>query len=395
MKSFFDYTRNQEGDVSVTILNHKLTIQKKIVAPLLTVCACIVVLLVISAAAIAYHFTSPTTLTNQTSTNNSTQAESPKNHNSTTPPPITLYARRIDGKMVSQSDANLVPQCVMIENAAFGGVRPQSGLSRASVVYEVIVEGGITRLMAVFAGDSSEQVGPVRSARDTYLEFASELNCAYFHAGGSDTALGALYHQGMRHVDGLIESRYFWRESTRIAPHNLFTSTDNLREATRNHNWTNEEAPTYTPWTFVPAIPEIARATAESDMGVHRVSIEFGGSYDVAYEYNAAENAFERYNGGELQTDAVNGETIRVKNVIVMHVGSGIPIEGKGRINWPVTGSGDVDIFHDGQIYRGRWTKEDRTSRTLFTDMSGNTIPLVEGNSWVEIVPPSIPFEYE
>jgi hypothetical protein len=72
-----------------------------------------------------------------------------------------------------------------------------------------------------------------------------------------------------------------------------------------------------------------------------------------------------------------------------------IYIEGKGRVNWPVTGEGNVDIFHDGQVYRGTWKKADRTSRTLFFDASGNPIPMLQGNSWVEIVPDSIPFSYQ
>src|SRR3989339_2036682 len=98
--------------------------------------------------------------------------------------------RRIDGVLVKPEESNLLPVCVMIENAAFGGVRPQSGLSQAQLVYEVIVEGGITRFMAVFsnATQANAVIGPGRSARDTYLEFVSELELAYAHAGGSYNA---------------------------------------------------------------------------------------------------------------------------------------------------------------------------------------------------------------
>ncbi len=307
----------------------------------------------------------------------------------------TTAARRLDGMIVSTEDANNVPQCVMIENAAFGGVRPQSGLSRALVVYEVIVEGGITRLMAVYGGEHSDRVGPIRSARDTYLEFTAELNCAYVHAGGSDTALAALENLRLRRVDALIEYRYFWRDSGFFAPHNLFTSTDNLNAAVDNHGWTREEAPSFTPWTFQEPIEESQRASADSALGVSTVKIGFGRSYDVEYTYNAEQNTFERKNGGVIQTDAVNGEVISAKNVIVQHVGDGIPIAGKGRINWPVTGEGAVEVFHDGQVYTGRWKKDNRSSRTLFFTDHGQPLPLVQGNTWVEIVPPHITVEYE
>lgn len=391
----FKIKKDESGNRTITLFGREHLIKKQFFASTIILATCLGLLVIVGTAAVIYNYTKPndSVVTNTNTNEKSKKKQTKKNTN--TAPVVQTVARRLDGMPVSAEDANKTPECVMIENAAFGGVRPQSGLSRALVVYEVVVEGGITRFMAVFGGEQSNRVGPVRSARDTYLEFASELNCSYFHAGGSDTALAALYNKRMRHVDGLIESKYFWRDYGFIAPHNLFTSTDNLDQATANHNWTNEGAPTYTSWTFQAAVDAAKRADASTDTGVSGIHIAFGGSYNVDYAYNSANNYFERTNGGVLQTDAVNNEVISAKNVIIMHVGEGVYIEGKGRVNWPVTGSGAVDIFHDGQVYSGTWTKADRTSRTLFTDSSGNPIPLVQGNSWVEVVPNSIPFNYE
>lgn len=326
-----------------------------------------------------------------------------------------IIPRRVDGVMVAREDANRVLACVMIENAAFGGVRPQSGLSRASVVYEVIVEGGITRLMAIFAGEESEVVGPVRSARDTYLEFASEYNCMYTHAGGSYTAMQAIPRFGMRDLDGLREPQYFYRDSGKVAPHNLFTSTESLYKAIDDHSWSKEEEPNYDSWYFVDAvgapttidesvvenestdpedidesIVEEVQEVTTAEEPVTQVSILYGGSYNVEYNYKAEDNHYERVNGGVLQVDEVNGEVLTTKNIVVMHVGPGIEIEGKGRINWPVTGTGTVDIYHDGRLYSGTWSKENRESRLTFTDENGEPLPLLRGNVWVEVVPPHI-----
>lgn len=300
--------------------------------------------------------------------------------------------RRIDGVVVAREDANKLPACVMIENAAFGGVRPQSGLSKASVVYEVIVEGGITRYMAVFAGDVPSVIGPIRSARDTYLEFVREYNCPYVHAGGSFTAIRAIQEKGIRNVDALIDSKYFYRDQGKASPHNLFGRADRFIEATNGHDW-NDKDPEYDSWKFVDQTSITVEADSANNSAAQSVSVDFGGSYSVEYKYNTEKGVYERFLAGVLQTDASNNnESISARNVIIQHVGAGISIEGKGRVNWPVTGSGDVDIYRNGVHTKGRWTKDTATSRTKYTLPDGTELPLARGNSWVDIVPEGIGF---
>lgn len=300
----------------------------------------------------------------------------------------TILPRHLDGLLVAAADANKVPACVMIENAAFGGVRPQAGLSAAQVVYEVIVEGGITRLMAVFAGEKADMVGPVRSARDTYLEFASELNCAYIHAGGSFTAVQALRNLKMRDIDALLEYKWFWRQAGKAAPHDLFTKTDNVYEAIKSgHSWTEE--PTYAVWNFVDDENIEATETATE------VNIAFGGAYDVKYIYNVDGQYYERWDGGVVHTDANTGKALTARNIIIQKVPPGEEIEGKGRINFSVTGEGEVYIFRLGKLTKGTWKKNDRLSRTQFFDATGEEIPLARGTTWVEIVPETHPFDWK
>lgn len=308
--------------------------------------------------------------------------------NNLEPAKPTVLPRHLDGLMVAAAAANNVPACVMIENAAFQGVRPQSGISAAQVVYEIIVEGGITRWMAVFAGEKADVVGPVRSARDTYLEFASELNCAYFHAGGSYTAMRAIENFKLRNIDSLREYKWFWRDSSKYSPHNLFTKTDNLYDAINNgHNW--KDAPTYTPWHFVDD-EDIAGGEAATEVNIH-----FGGAYDVHYVYNTDSKDYERSNGGVPQTDANTDKVLTARNIIIEKVPPGEVIEGKGRINFSVTGEGETYIFRLGQLTKGTWKKADRLSRTQFFTDDGKEIPLARGTSWVEIVPEDHPFDWK
>lgn len=319
------------------------------------------------------------TVSEQSNTNEETKKSKKGKDKDVEEVPLTA-ARKIDGIIVATADANKVPACVMIENAAFSGVRPQSGLSAASVIYEVIVEGGITRLMAVYAGEQADPIGPVRSARDTYLEFASEYNCAYIHAGGSYTAITAIPQLGIRDIDALRESKWFWRDNNKFAPHDLFTNSTNLYEAiAKGHSWTDE--PTYDSWKFVDDEKITAGETA------NQVNILFGGSYNVTYDYNVEGKYYERTNGGVTHTDSNTGKVLTTRNIIIQHVPEGEFIEGKGRVNFSVTGEGTVEIIRNGILTKGKWKKENRLSRTKFFTEDGEEISLARGNSWVEIVP--------
>lgn len=304
----------------------------------------------------------------------------------------TTASRRLDGLIVAKEESNKLSMCVMIENAAFSGVRPQSGLSSASIIYEMIVEGGITRLMAVYAGEKADPIGPVRSSRDTYLEFASELDCMYTHAGGSYTSLKALWDLHMKDLDALREPKFFWRDPSKVSPHNLFTNTTKLEQAVIfGHSW--KDAPTYESWKFKDDNKN--RKKAGEAGHVSKINIDFGGAYNVEYHYNYENNNYERLNGGAEHIDKNTGKILTTRNVIIEKVPPGWYLEGKGRINFAVTGEGDAYIFRDGEIIEGRWKKPDRLSRTKYYDKEGKEVEFNRGNTWVEIVPEGYGYSWQ
>ena len=293
-------------------------------------------------------------------------------------------ARRIDGMIVPSGETNHWPIALMIENAAFGGVRPQSGLSSAQVIYELPVEGGITRFLAIFAGDLPERAGPIRSARATYLEFSSEYDALFGHAGGSPEAMAAVDGLAVKDLSALsTDSRFFYRETTLVAPHNLFTNSELLTKALRDKQLVEVE-PTYEPWDFKEDSP-VAKPLTEP------LSIDFGSGplYAVDYHYNAKTNSYDRTNGGELHTDAVTGDTLSPKTVIIQVVPAAIPAGDEGRVNYAVTGTGQAYFALDGTVLTGTWSKLDRDSRTIFRDEDGNRLPLNRGQIWLSIVPAS------
>lgn len=293
--------------------------------------------------------------------------------------------RLLDGMPVEEGrTANPQPVAIMIENLPV--TRPQSGLSGASLVYEVLVEGGATRFLAVYAGagpQSLSKIGPVRSARSYYLEWASEFGPLYGHAGGSPEALRAILDFHMKDFNGIgREARYFWRNRGLSAPHNLFTSNEFITRALHDMNLTNGR-PNFRSWIFKDEA-SLAQRRASGQF----VRIDFSGlAFQTEWRYDQATNNYLRFNAGVLHTDALSGEQLRAKNVIVQVIPPVLAVGEKGRLTLDVHGSGRAFIFRDGQQLTGTWRKADRLDRTLFFDESGNEIQFDRGNTWVEIVP--------
>lgn len=293
-----------------------------------------------------------------------------------------LVERRMDGALVAEDQANLWPIAVMIENAAFGGVRPQSGLSFAQVVYELPVEGGITRFLALFSGEMPEKIGPVRSARPTYLEFTGEYDALYAHAGGSPEALAAVDGLAVRDLSALAaESRYFFRDNALVAPHNLFTSGELLTTA-RLDKGLAEAEPEYEAWLFKDDEPTTSPSTEP-------LVFDFGSGplYRIEYTYNSATNSYDRNDGGDEHTDAVTSKVISPKVVIAQMIPAGTPAGTDGRVNFDVTGSGIAYIAQDGKVIEGVWSKTDRQSRTIFRDAEGNRVEFDRGSIWISLIP--------
>lgn len=305
-------------------------------------------------------------------------------------PEPTELNRQLDGKLVDAADAHQFPYCVMIENAAFDGVRPQSGLPDAEIVYEVIVEGGITRFMAVFGDSRPERIGPVRSARDNFVEFAYAYDCPYYHAGGSDTGLQHIRDLGMRDVDGLIEYQYFWRDPLKFGPHDFFTSGKLLQKAAKEHGWHNEPDPDFVRWERVDETGSKTYTTSAKSELADSVFVGYDPGYEAEWTYNGNSGVYKRKTAGVPHLDAETQKPLTAKNIVLLHVGDGQPIPGKGRINWPVIGRGKVDIVYGGRVYRGFWRKAGERSRLQFVDDEGNRLPLAIGNTWVQVVPPHV-----
>lgn len=258
--------------------------------------------------------------------------------------------------------------------------RPQSGISKASVVYEVPVEAGITRFLFVFPDDVNvEKIGPVRSARPYFLDWISEYDALYGHVGGSDEALDDIKRYGIRDMNEFYQGAYFWRDHAREAPHNAYTSTEMLGK-NFDKRFGDRPAKPLDAWKFKADAAEADRPQRAS------LSIAYGDPHvDAAWTYDQATNAYARSQGGKAIKDA-DGTPVTAKNIVVLEM-KVTTIDDYGRRKIVTVGSGDATFAIDGLAVHGTWRKDSRAGRTRFYDASRNEIALNAGTTWIEVVP--------
>lgn len=298
------------------------------------------------------------------------------------------FRRLLDGICVTSQEETHGPLVgVMIENHI--DAQPLSGIDDARVVYEASVEGGITRLLALYTLDSDvSKVGPVRSARPYYLDWISEYSDAmYMHVGGSPEALQKIQTFGIFDMDEFGRGWYFWRDKNRYAPHNAYTSSELWQKAYERYA-PESTTTTFASWKFAekePCVVTTSTSQAENNICASYIDISFrGGQYGADWYYDSEKGVYEREQFGRPHRDVL-GNQITADTVIVQYV-SGRAIDAVGRLSVDTIGTGDAVVFAKGHVTEGIWTKEKRTDRTHFVDLDGNSIYLAPGKIWVTVV---------
>ncbi|MBE7681507.1 DUF3048 domain-containing protein [Paenibacillus sp. P13VS] len=269
------------------------------------------------------------------------------------------------------------PLAVMINNAP--AARPQSGLSSADIIIEVLAEGGITRFIAIFQSQGgAETVGPVRSIRPYLIELGESYDGVLVHAGGSPEAYSILQKQQKQHMDEISNSGpYFWRSSDRKAPHNLYTSVDKLREGADIKGYSHDtESPVY-------IYNEEGSTTAgepAAQFDIHYLL----DSYRVTYDYDEVSGRYMRLVNGKPDQDQDNGEQIGAANIIVAGADHKV-LDSVGRLSVNVNQGGEAILFQKGRMVRGEWVK--KPGDIIRFMQNGTEAALVPGQTFISIVP--------
>jgi hypothetical protein len=293
-------------------------------------------------------------------------------------PPVTA-ASPLTGLQVAPDLAKRPVTGIMIENSQ--EARPQSGLQDAGVVYEAIAEGGITRFLSLFQDAQPQYIGPVRSLRPYYIDFAAPFQASIVHVGGSPDALSIVRSGNYRDLDQFFNGGYFSRISARPAPHNVYTSFAKLDALNHSKGYTSS---LFTSWPRK-ADKKLAVPTAKTiDLAIS------GPIYYAHYDYDAASNSYLRSEGGAPHMDLTSagdktGVRLQPKVVIALIMSYRIAADGKHSI-YGDTGSGQAFIFQDGGVTAGSWSKADTTSQISFADADGAPLKLNAGQTWITLV---------
>ena len=274
------------------------------------------------------------------------------------------------------------PIAVMIDN--HNQAWPQVGLQKAYMVYEAIAEGGETRLMALFKGIDVEQIGPVRSARHYFLDYAMENDAIYVHFGWSPQAKSDIKKYSINNINGIEEDGVtFWRTKQKSAPHNALTSTEKILKSAQNKKYRT----TSTEKSVLNYVTD--EVNLEDGQSAVSITIPHSNLQTVKYEYDETNKVYKRFARNKAQTDWTSGESLTTKNIIVtmcdnFDLNDG---ENKGRQTLKNIGTFDGYYLTNGKAIKIKCIKNARDEKTVYKDLQGNEIKVNDGNTWVNICP--------
>ena len=319
------------------------------------------------------------------------------------------------------------PIAMMIENHV--DARPESGISKADVVYEAVAEGGITRFVSVFyCGAVADEVkaAPLRSARVYFVNLAAGYgkDPIYLHQGEAnnicpdcpggvksrsqvDPTVNVLpvfdklgwqggpkgnrfdggYNIGVpvirRDVNRLSSTPSAWE-------HAVVANLDEVwkEAAKRELNYKDKNG---VPWTQGFRKWLFQDGASNSSGAASDIKFDFGNvmdGYDVEWKYDSASNSYKRFNGGKEHTDwEFDKSQLTAKNVVIMLVAEKGPVDLEHHMFYQVIGTGKALIFQNGSAVQGTWKKASPLDREVFYDTNGKEIQMVRGQTWVEVVP--------
>lgn len=275
------------------------------------------------------------------------------------------------------------PYAIMINNISTA--RPlQSGLQDAYIMYEIIVEGGITRYLALFLDANTDRIGSIRSARHYYLDYALENDAIFVHHGQSPQALEDISTLKIDRIQ-VNNTTTGWRDKTLnvATEHTLFTSTDKLKNGLKNLRTERKKD-----LLLKYKKDEVSLENMENSKKADNVSITYSKGTTTSYQYDAENKVYNRFVNNKEHTDYVTKKQYNFKNIITYQVpNKSIEGDNKGRQDINNIGSGQGYFITNGYAVKINWSKECRECQTKYTYTNGEEIEVNDGNTFIQIQP--------
>ena len=314
------------------------------------------------------------------------KGDEPKESESTPTPTPEVTPASDDNVKIIDVNSNTRPYAIMIN--CHNGALPQSGLQDAYIVYEIMVEAGITRMMALFKDVDFDKVGSIRSARNQYLAYVWENDAIYIHAGGSAEAVERMTKEKVNNfsVDGKYGQRDKELAKKRAWEHTLFTKSSSLKQAVSDKGF-RSTTDTKNLLTYSAKELDLSKyKTTKAD----KVTIKYSNYRTSSYDYDSNSKTFLRNIGNQKNVDLVTGKQYQVKNIIVYGVKySSYTDHGySGYQRLSNTGTGEGYYITDGVALPITWEKKDEKSQTIYkVKETGEELVVNDGNTYIQIYP--------
>ena len=277
---------------------------------------------------------------------------------------------------------NTRPIAFMIDNNI--NAMPQAGLQQADLIYEMIVEGGETRLMIVMKDKDVSKVGPLRSSRHNFLDYALENDAIYVHYGWSPQAESDISSLGVNNINGITEaSSAFPRQKDKSAPHNVATTIESIKSIAERKKYRTTSAATSV-LHYVTDEVELADGQA-----ANKVTIPYSESNEVEYIYNAETARYQRYSRGVEEKDWATKELTTTKNIIITFARNTTLNDGENKGRQTLYNVGTLKGYYitNGKAIEITCEKSSRSVKTVYKDLNGKEIDVNDGNTFVQICP--------
>ena len=292
----------------------------------------------------------------------------------------------LTGELVDEKVANNRIIACMINNIDVA--MPQSGIGNADIVYECVVEGGITRLMGIFQDYKKlDKLGPVRSARHYYVDFANEYDAIYTHFGQTKYATSEIESIGINTLSGLsaLGGTVFFRDNSRVAPHNAYASGSGIKKGIKKSNYEKTNTMNESRFDFNMEQQEL---DAENAKKANRVNLTFNDYSHPYFVYDKKEGVYYRWQYNNKHIDDRTGEQLSYENIIVQFAEySNIDKNGYQDVN--LVSSGKGYYITEGKYIPITWSKNSKSEMTNFYTKDGEALKVNPGKTWISVFPSS------
>ena len=314
--------------------------------------------------------------------NKTTSTTTPTTPPTTVTPPQTIEKEQPKLSIYNE-DSNERPIAVMIDNAI--GDAKHAGLQDSYLNYEILVEGGLTRIMAVYKDSDVPLIGPIRSSRHYFLDYVLENDAIYVHYGWSPYAQEDQENLDIASINGLTNQTPFRRDTNSIPPHNVFTKMSYIRSYLDQTNY-SQESDNWQLLNYNAEGVDLTTDTAYVPKEAIKINIPYSANEYRTYTYDSSKKYYLRSTNGKAHIDRRTNKQLHYKNIIIQRADYKI-IDNENRIDVKTVGSGKGYFITNGYFIPIKWSKSSRKAKTIYTYDDGSEIVLNDGNTFIQIVP--------